>query len=116
MNDASRENGESATEERGVAALYPNTLLANARATSSTFDCTSFDHSVINNSTYANTLFTQSNFTESVFALSNLDAALFERCSLRGVEFRHCTVEGLVINGINVGALLQLLTTHKGGR
>jgi len=90
-------------------ALQPNMLLANARATSSTFNQVNFDHSVIHDSTYANSLFAQVNLTGAAFAFCAFDGVVVERSSLRNVELRECDVHGLTVNGFHVGALIERL-------
>jgi len=102
--------GSIGTDAQSGAQLQPNTLSINADVTSSTFSNFTAGHSIFSNSNFFNTAFNRSNLESCHFQGCEFDGSMIENSSLRGVELRNCDVDGLVINGINVGSLIKLLT------
>ncbi|HEV3000640.1 MAG TPA: pentapeptide repeat-containing protein [Solirubrobacteraceae bacterium] len=102
---------ETAQAEQGRPLLEPNMLVLNANATSSTFQRVNLDHCVLSEVLGFNSQFDRCSFEGSTFQGVELDGSVFENSSFRGVELRNCDTEGLIVNGVNVGALLKLLLT-----
>src|SRR5580704_1678112 len=84
-----------------------NMLLANSRATSSTFDHVDFGHCVFSKTGYFNSLVAESNIEGAAFAFCKLDATVFQNSSLRHVSTTNCDIKGLTINGIDIQSLLM---------
>jgi uncharacterized protein YjbI with pentapeptide repeats len=106
--------GEKGREERGKRPIRPNMLMLNADGRSSTLARTDFSHSVLTELKLFNSRIHQSNLEGCSFDETDFDGSTFSGCSFRGVEFVNCDVDRLIINGVNIGNLLRLLTGHGG--
>lgn len=90
--------------------IRPNMLVVNGNGRSSTLAETDLSHSVLTKTSFFNSRMHQSNFEGSSFDDCEFDGATMTGCSFRGVELVNCDVDRLVINGVNIGSLLRLLT------
>jgi uncharacterized protein YjbI with pentapeptide repeats len=89
-------------------------LSLNADVSSSTISSLKSEHSILQASSFFNSVFHRCNFESVGMNACEFDGAIIENSSLRGVELRNCDVEGLVIDGIKVGALLKSLLKRAG--
>jgi uncharacterized protein YjbI with pentapeptide repeats len=108
-----KQTGEAAKGDRIV---RPNMLMMNASGQSSTLARVDFSHSVLTDVQLFNSRVHQSNFEGCGFDDSDFDGSVFSGCSFRGVELINCDVDHLVVNGVNVGALLRVAQGALGGK
>ena len=97
-------------DDGGKRPIRPNMLMLNADGRSSTLARTDFSHSVLTELKLFNSRVHQSNLEGCAFDETDFDGSTFSGCSFRGVELVNCDVDRLIINGINIGNLMRLLT------
>jgi uncharacterized protein YjbI with pentapeptide repeats len=98
-----KEQGNEATGP-----VRPNMLLLNAKGMSSTFARVDLSHSILTQVRLFNSRLHQTNFESAAIDECDFDGSTFTGCSFRGVELVNCDVDRLVINGLNIGALMRL--------
>lgn len=100
----------------GDAPVRPNMLMLNADARSSTFARADFSHSIMSELRFFNSRIHQSNLEGCAFDDSDFDGTTFSGCSFRGVQLVNCDVDHMVINGVNIGNLMRMLSGPIGGK
>lgn len=98
------------------APIRPNMLVVNGNGTCSTLARVDWSHSILTQVKLFNSRIHQSNFESCSFDDCDFDGATFSGCSLRGVEFINCDLDRVIVNGMNIGALLRLISGPAGGK
>ena len=107
---------EKPEEQPGPRPIRPNMLLLNADGKSSTLARVDLSHSVLSDVKLFNSRLHQSNLEGCAFDDTDFDGSTFSGCSFRGVQLVNCDVDRLIINGVNIGNLLRLLSGPVGGK